>query len=138
MTTLTLLSPLICWLAVFVARPRTPLPGGEIQERIYARLLGRQQVLIVLATVATAIMVLAHIISLPQDDDADLRAIREARTACLTAQFKASDALDFGGIMTAPKCYELSAGGVWLVKKQRPDGSWIIIGTVTATPWQMP
>lgn len=138
MMTLTLLSPLICWLAVLVARPRTPLPGGEVQERIYARLLGRQQMLIVLATVVTVAMLLAQIVALPEREDADLSMIRHAHAVCLKEHDRAADMIDFGGIMTAPKCYELSAGGVWLVKKQRPDGNWIIIGTATATPWQMP
>ena len=30
------------WLAAFVAMPRQPLPHNEVQELVYARLLGRQ------------------------------------------------------------------------------------------------
>jgi len=40
---LTLIAiPLTCWLCAFVAIPRKPLPGNEVQELVYARLLGRQ------------------------------------------------------------------------------------------------
>lgn len=34
--------PLMCWLCVLVAMPHKPLPNNEVQELVYARLLGRQ------------------------------------------------------------------------------------------------
>ncbi len=122
---------LTCWLAVLVARPRTPLPNNEVQELVYARLLGRQQMLALLALIVTAISFLLIVATLPQRIDPDLRLVRHAKAACIEAQHVASDALDYGATVL-PHCFELQAGGGWVAKAQRPDGSWQVIGTVSA------
>lgn len=44
-----------CWLCTLLARPRQPLPGHEVQELVYTRLLGRQHRLAMLALLVTAV-----------------------------------------------------------------------------------
>ena len=122
---------MICWIVVLIARPRTPLPGNEVQELVYSRLLGRQQVLMLFALLVTGMALLVFIVGLPQRMDPDLRAVRRTQAACLDARHKASDALDYG-ITSAAHCYELQPGGTWVQKVERPDGSWLVVGTVLA------
>ena len=48
--------PLTCWLCALIAAPRRPRVGNEVAELVYIRLLGRQQRLVLLAAVATAVL----------------------------------------------------------------------------------
>lgn len=50
---LLMLIPLTCWLCALVAIPRKPLPGDEMQELVYRRLVGRHQLLVALAVLVT-------------------------------------------------------------------------------------
>jgi hypothetical protein len=64
--------PLTCWLCALVALPRRPLPDNAVQELIYGRLLGRQQRLVLLALVATIVMLLALLATVPRHAGSDL------------------------------------------------------------------
>lgn len=57
--------PLTCWLCALVAAPRTPRIGDAVEARVYARLLGRSQLLWYLAIAATAVALLVAVLSLP-------------------------------------------------------------------------
>jgi hypothetical protein len=111
-----------CWLMVLVARPRQPLPGNEVQELVYARLLGRHQRLIVIAVVASAVAFLVLVLSLPQRVHADLQEQRVARWRC--------DAVAERAVF----CAERSAGGMWLTKQRLEDGTWQVIGVGPVPP----
>lgn len=63
--------PLTCWLCALIAAPRRPRVGNEVAELVYIRLLGRQQWLVLLAAVATAVLFVALVITLPQRGSAD-------------------------------------------------------------------
>lgn len=69
-------SLLLCWLVVLVARPRRPTASDEVQELVYARLCGRQQMLALLAFVATVLALLFLLVTLPQQIGGDLPGIR--------------------------------------------------------------
>jgi hypothetical protein len=120
------LVPLTCWLCALMARPTRPLPGSEVQERVYNRLLGRQQRLVLLACMATALLVLGMLLMLPQRVDADLRAIRQANADC------AAQIDEDGMLEHSSRCYVLEAGGVWEQERRRADGGWELMGTVAA------
>lgn len=47
--------PLTCWLCAFIAIPRRPRIGNEVEELVYARLLGGHQRLVLLALIVSAI-----------------------------------------------------------------------------------
>jgi|SRR5690349_8012222 hypothetical protein len=113
--------PLTCWLAVFIATPRRPLPGNEIEELVYARLLGRQQRLRLLALVATALLFLVFVLTLPQRVDPDLRDVRAAGRICNYPS------------VGFPTCYRLQPGGMW-AQEELVDGAWVVVGTVATLP----
>lgn len=113
--------PVTCWLAAFIATPRTPLPGNEVEELVYARLLGRQQRLRLLALVATMFLFLVFVLALPQRVDPDLRDVREAARICNYPS------------VGFPTCYRPQPGGVW-AREEWVDGNWVVAGTVTTLP----
>jgi len=45
--------PMICWLCALLAIPRRPLPGNEVAELTYRRLVGRHHLLVALAIAVT-------------------------------------------------------------------------------------
>lgn len=55
--------PLTCWLCALVAIPRTPQLGEEVQELVYRRLVGRHQLLLACAVLAS--LVVALVLALP-------------------------------------------------------------------------
>ena len=73
--------PLTCWLCALLALPRRPRPGNEIAELVYARLLGRQQRLLLLAVVVTAMTFLAIVVHLPSSINHDLSYSHQAYIA---------------------------------------------------------
>ena len=110
-----MLIPATCWLCALLAIPRRPLLGNEVQELIYTRLLGRQQRLVILAVVASAVAFLVLVLRLPQRVDADVREQRATRWRCdVVAE-------------TAVFCAERSAGGMWLTKQRLADGTWDVL-----------
>jgi hypothetical protein len=70
-----------CWLCALVASPRKPLPGNEVEELVYARLLGRQHRLALLALVVTIVAFVAVVIALPQRIPRSESAVAEMRQA---------------------------------------------------------
>src|SRR5262249_26043159 len=107
--------PLTCWLCALLALPRKPLPGNQVQELIYSRLLGRQSRLVLLALVLTAGALLAGIATLPARADPDLAVARRVRAYCdLTAAHRSV-------------CDYLQADGSWLEARRQSDGSWSVI-----------
>ena len=75
--------PLALWFAALVATPRRPLPGNAVEELVYARLLGRQQRLVLLATLVSGLALLLAIALLPQRVDPDLRGLRASQAECI-------------------------------------------------------
>jgi hypothetical protein len=68
---------LTCWLCTLLAAPRKPRRGNEIEELVYSRLLGRQQMLRLLAFVVTAGMLFALIFAArPDRVDPDMQRVR--------------------------------------------------------------
>jgi hypothetical protein len=61
--------PLTCWLCALVASPRRPRFGNEVEELVYSRLLGRQQLVTLLAIAATAIAAFVLVITLATSVD---------------------------------------------------------------------
>ena len=128
--------PLTCWTCAFVARPREPLPGQEIQELVYTRLLGRQQRLPVLAVIATATLLLTFLVGMPERVDRDLAVIRQAHAACRAL-------VTGGGAGSNHICYEPQPGGGWRMEVVHADGSRHVIATIAAplfapTGWDDP
>jgi hypothetical protein len=120
------LVPLTCWLCALMARPARPLPGSEVQELVYTRLMGRQQRLMLLACTATVLLILGMVLMLPQRVDADLRAVRQANADC-AARIDEDAPLE-----PSSRCYVLEAGGTWEQERRRADGGWERMGTVAA------
>lgn len=94
--------PLTCWLAALIATPRRPRPGNEIEELVYARLLGRQEHLRLLAIVATAVAFFALVLALP------IHGAREAGYSLAGRHYCTPAEADI------QMCYTL-----------QPDGSWV-------------
>lgn len=107
------------WLTALLAIPRSPRVGNEVEELVYARLLGRQQRLLLLAFALTAATLVGGIATLPRHIDPDLRSVREARQTCTYPPE--------GG----PICLVLQPGGSWARAQAERDGSWWVVPTVT-------
>lgn len=87
MVTLTAVA-LTCWLCSLIALPRKPLPNNEVQELVYARLLGRQHLLMLLALVATAGALLTLIaLARPSRIDSDFSAARRLNPPCVQSAY---------------------------------------------------
>lgn len=119
---------LTCWLCALIAQPRRPLHGGEVAELVYARLLGRQQRIALLASVVTLALTFAllvahtpHPLSPPSDLHARDRMVSTDREAILPT-------------CDGDTCYELQPGGAWLVVRKQGDGTWRGMATVTTLP----
>src|SRR5262245_9264455 len=124
MVTLALVS-LTCWACAVVAHPRKPLLGHEVEELVYARLLGRQQRLILLALLVTGVLALVFAVTRPNVADADLQGGR-AQRACTQPS------------VGFPTCYEKQANGTWVQEELQSDGTWLAVSTVTATEGLVP
>jgi hypothetical protein len=127
------LVPLTCWLCLLVVTPRRSPLGNEVQEQLYTRLLGRQRTLALVAGLATLVAAIAAVATGPQRLDPDLRAVRQARAACIAARDAASDAAEYGVVIQA-RCYELQPGGTWAEQVEQPDGSWRFVAQHPALP----
>ena len=55
--------PLTCWMCALLAFPGKPIAGHELQELVYRRLVGRQQLLMAVAAVATLAVTIGVVIS---------------------------------------------------------------------------
>lgn len=121
MTTLVSV-PLVCWLCALVARPRKPLPGNQVQELVYSRLLGRHQWLMLLAIVLTAAAFLVFVLTLSRGADLTLRAVRDPQRVCLH------------GSASLPTCFQSQPDGTWAEETLQQDGAWLVVATMTASP----
>jgi len=129
--------PLTCWLCALLATPRKPRVGNEVEELVYSRLLGRQQMVALLALLVTAAAVLAIVVTLPQRLDPDLNTVRQAHAACVEARQVESSARD-GGATVLPHCLALQPGGTWAEQMERADGSWLLVATLASPPVYRP
>jgi hypothetical protein len=111
--------PITCWFCTLVAAPRRPRLGNEVEELVYARLLGRQHRLVLLALLVTAVTALAFILSLPRHADASPRGA-PAQRVCTQPS------------VGFPTCYERQADGLWTREELQGDGTWLAVATVTA------
>jgi hypothetical protein len=117
--------PLTCWLCAFVALPRKPRLGNEVEELVYARLLGRHHLLVLLALLATVVLALAVVVTLPRHADADPQAGRPQRVCTQPS-------------VGFPTCYERQADGTWTRQEMQSDGTWLAIATVAAPDVAVP
>jgi hypothetical protein len=108
--------PVTCWLCVLLAVPRRPGLGNEVEELVYTRLLGRQQRLVLVATLATVVTLLAAVLALPRDGDGALAAQRPVACGVLVA-----------GLTT---CAVKDAEGSWALLERGTDGTWRRVGSV--------
>jgi hypothetical protein len=117
----------------WLAKPRKPLRGNEVQELVYGRLLGRQQRLTLLALLLTGGMLLCMIGTLPRRADSTLQAVRGAHAACV-AQLGKDESESGRDEPASPtvRCYELEAGGGWVEKEYRRGSGWRTIASVAA------
>jgi hypothetical protein len=109
--------PLTCWLCALVAIPRKARIGNEVEELVYARLLGRQQRLVLLACIVSALTVGTAIVGLPHRAVPDLAASGGGDSACV-------------GHGTYAIC-DTVATGVRSVRERQEDGTWAALGAVT-------
>lgn len=107
--------PLTCWLCVLIAMPRKPLPGNEIEELVYSRLLGRHHHLRLLALIVTLFMLLGLVISLPSRVDPTLR----TRRVCTDPP------------SGSPTCYRPQSDGTWAQEELERDGTWHVVAIVS-------
>jgi hypothetical protein len=114
--------PLTCWVCAWLARPRKPRYGDEVQELVYGRLLGRHQRLTLLALILTAGMLLGFVITLPQRSDRTLQSVRGADAECAAEMVAAATA----------RCFELEAGGTWVEEEYQGGIGWKQIATISA------
>jgi hypothetical protein len=109
------------WCCALLARPRCPRLGNEVEELVYARLLGRQQTLILIATCVTAAAIIGMIFTLPHRVDPTLGEARRLNQYCAAAAARSS-------------CYRMNNDGGWSEAVRVSNGQWTVIGTVTAPP----
>jgi hypothetical protein len=148
-----------CWFCTLVALPRKPLPGNEVEELVYSRLLGRQQRVALVAVIASGVALLGVMITLPEHagSDAPLPTEQACWIAALAdqpvcgawqplatqgvqpVQRKASPAMSTGTICTTalamrPTCYTPQPSGGWQVAEMETDGRWRLLGTQAHPP----
>jgi hypothetical protein len=119
MNTLAFIIP-VCWGYALLATPRKPRLDNEVEELVYTRLLGRQQLLVGVAAIVTAATVLGLVVTLPRRIDPTLARNRQLNTYCAAA---AAD---------APFCYRLEPDGEWLEAARQSEGQWVVVGIVAA------
>ena len=118
MITLTAVA-LTCWLCALLATPRKPLPNNEVQELVYARLLGRQQTLMLLALVVTAGVLLALVaVARPNRVNLDFHAVRHPNAPCVQGTYDP-------GFCATPQA------GTRVIREVQDDGRTTIVTTVT-------
>ncbi len=114
--------PLTCWLCALIAIPRSPRVGNEVEELVYARLLGRQQWLVLLASVLTGAALLAIILALPGHAASDPGRVAEVGQVCTDRP------------ANAPTCYTRQPYGGWRVQQLHADGTVTEEGVVIRPP----
>lgn len=110
------------WLAAFVAMPRKPLPHNEVQELVYARLLGRQHRAVLLAVIVTALGFFALVLSMPSRPAAHSDGAPSRRQVC------------FDGSAIPLTCYTPQSGGMWMQEELQAGGTWRVVGVSFSAP----
>ena len=111
---------LTCWLCSLLALPRKPLPNNEVQELVYARLLGRQQFLRLLALIVTIAAFLTLIaLARPNHSDPGLNPVRQPNAPCNQ------------GASASAFCATVQPG-TRIVQEVQGDGTWIVVATFPA------
>jgi hypothetical protein len=110
------------WLAAFVTMPRKPLPNNEVQELVYARLLGRQHRAVLLATIVTALGFFALVLSVPVRPAAHPNGAPSRRQIC------------FDGAAILLTCYTPQPGGMWIQEELQASGTWRVVGVSFSAP----
>jgi hypothetical protein len=116
--------PLTCWVCAFLTRPRNPRLSHEVEDRVYARLLGRQHWLILVATLVTVGALLALVLALPGAGDGAPEARHPVACGVLVA-----------GMTT---CAVPEAGGGWIVLERGRDGTWRQVKSIPASLTAVP
>ncbi len=106
------------WVAALVAAPRRPLPGNEVAELVYSRLLGRHQRLLLVAFAVTVAVAFALLVALSQQAGA---AVSDRRAEMICPPSPAG----------LPTCYYAVPGG-WQGEQMSEDGTWRITGSPVA------
>jgi hypothetical protein len=120
---LTLIAiPITCWLCALVAIPRRPRLGNEGEELVYARMLGRQQRLMLLALVATLAAFVAIAVAMP-------RRVQPNPVVASSAQQVCTDEP-----MSPPTCYTPQPSGTWVKEELQTDGTWLRTGAQPYPP----
>ncbi len=114
-------STLTLWACVLLTMPSRPLLNNEVEETVYARLLGRQHRLVFLALLLTGIFGIAVLAHSPPRIDPDLRDLRSAARVC-----------DYPSV-GFPTCYRMQPNGTW-AQEAFQDGQWVVVGTVVSHP----
>jgi hypothetical protein len=110
---------LTCWLCAVLAMPRKPRLNDEIQELVYARLLGRQQTLMLIALVATAGALFAFVaLARPAHINLDLNGVRHPYARCTYGTYDP-------GPCAAP------GADPQVIREVQDDGTSAIVATVT-------
>lgn len=121
MVTLTTI-PIVLWFAVLLAKPRKPLPGNEVQELVYSRLLGGQRRVALLALVATMCMFVAGIAALSIRSQPSTELVSAADRVCTD-------------LSAYPQtCYTQQSGGLWLVETLQSNDTWSKVATMSRPP----
>jgi hypothetical protein len=110
------------WIAAFITMPHKPLPNNEVEELVYARLLGRQQRVLFLAIIVTVLGFFALVLSLPSSLAAHGKSDAPRQQVC------------FNISGSPPTCYTPQPGGDWLEEEWQANGTWRVIGMSSAVP----
>ncbi len=110
---------LTCWVCSLIALPRKPLLNNEVQELVYARLLGRQHTLMLLALIVTAGALLTLVaIARPSHSDPTFNTVRHPTAACVQGSYD-------------PASCATPQPGTRVVRELEDDGKWMIVSTFT-------
>src|SRR5262249_38352444 len=106
-----------------LAMPRKPLPGNEIAELVYARLLGRQQRVVLLALTVTIVTFVAIVVALPP---------RNQPTASMSANLQPASSI----CTLSPACPEWEHAGYILGPETKAGEQSRLTPTPTSDPLQ--
>src|SRR5436305_1228675 len=111
-----------CWFCALLATPRKPRFGNEVEELVYARLLGHQQRLVLIALVATLAAFVAIVVAMPRRAQPNPVAASSSQQVCIDEP------------MSPPICYTPLPSGNWVKEKLQADGTWLRTGTQPYPP----
>jgi len=116
---------LTCWCCVLIAVPRKPLPGNEVEEFVYTRLLRRHERLVLLATGVTAVALLTLVVT---------EAFRANDVSAFVPEQQRRVCRDGSAVLLT--CYVPQPSGRWRRDELQSNGTWLHVGTVVTPPAQ--